>query len=65
MSVDVLTSFALNVTWDPPVDNGGGVILGYNITVNETVFGVEADVNFLLIQSSEILMENTTYEYVL
>ena len=44
------------------MDNGGSVILGYNVTVNETVFEVEADVNFLLIHRSDILMENTSYE---
>ena len=62
VSVDVLTSFALNVTWDPPVDNGGGVILGYIVIVNETSFEVEADVNFLVINDEEVLTENTDYE---
>ena len=61
VAVESVSSFALNVTWEPPTDNGGAPILGYVITVNENSIEVAGvTVNFLL----SSLMENTTYEYV-
>ena len=62
VSAEGVTSFALNVTWDPPVDNGGGVILGYNITIDDNRFEVDdAAANFFLIRSKNIFVENETY----
>ena len=40
-------------------------ILRHIVTINSTETMVEAPDNYLLFRSNEVLMENTTYEYVL
>ena len=59
-----VSSFALNVSWEPPADDGGRPISGYYVTVNNTERTAGADVRYLLVFDRDALMENTTYRYV-
>ena len=59
-----VASIALNVSWEPPADNGGRPISGYYVTVNNTENRVGADVRYLLVVDRVALMENTTYRWV-
>lgn len=62
VNVNGVSSFALDVTWDSPLDNGGRPVTGYIITVNETEMEAGAMDRSLRIRNDEILMQNTTYE---
>ena len=57
-----VSSFVLNVTWEPPTNNGGRPISGYYVTVNNTENQVGADVGYLLVVDRDALMEKTTYK---
>ena len=57
-----VSSFALDVSWEPPADNGGRPISGYYVTVNNTEMMVEPGALSLRVRDEEVLMENTTYK---
>lgn len=61
MSVNGIASFALRITWDPPVDNGGREILDYVISLEDSTYTVPAATERVLLIRDGVLMPNATY----
>ena len=62
LNVEGVTANALNVTWEPPMDNGGSTVGYYRVTVVEAfiTMTVPGDTLNLLIRHDD-LTESTTY----
>lgn len=58
-----ISPFALNITWDPPLDNGGRPVIEYVIIVDTITVVVEGNLTNAIIENAEILVDNVTYEY--
>ena len=58
----VCAATALNVTWEPPADDGGRPVTHYRITLDETSFTMVVASNMLsLLIRHESLIENRSY----